>query len=341
VYPILAGDFRQVVVATVLAGIALMPAEARAGTREVVIESTPTGAAVYQLKGFRREYVGDTPLRYAFPVQSDDTVLRVSVERIGFERKTVEIEASDKQVALDLVEIPVVADPDDYDGELSGVLRDAAGLHRARDELLAALAPWSPVEPGVPVVRGDRRFLVFRLNSSSRDQRPRDASKVAERVASLLRETAPPIRIDGVLLSFERRVRGGVSTSVGTRYETEMACQGAVVPTSVWDNCATRSTTTSTSSYGTKTEYRCVGGTVTRQVYNACARRVPRQRAVVDIQTEARTDIRRDAYVAVIENNTLIPRVAGYCEFRGGTLRDSEGIATSSTVAAACGGATR
>jgi hypothetical protein len=319
-----------------LAGIALMPAEAAGGIREVTIETNPAGAAVYQLKGFRREYVGETPLRHDFPVQSDLTVLRVLVERSGYEPETVDIDAGETQVALELVEVPVVADPSDYDGALSEILRGAGSLRKARSELLAALAPWSPVEPGVPVARGDLRFLMFRLNSGVKDQRPRDAGQIAERVASLIWQTAPLAEIDGVLLSFERRVRGGVSTSVGTRYETEMVCQGAMVPTSVWDNCATRSTTTSTTSYGTKTEYRCVGGTVTRQVYNACARRVPRQKAVVDIQAEARTDIRQDAHVAVIENKTLIPRVAGYCEFRGGALKDSKGEDSSAVVAAAC-----
>lgn len=52
---------------------------------------------------------------------------------------------------------------------------------------------------------------------------------MAECVAEVLAPISPQLRLNGVLLSFERRVRGGVSTSVGTRLVTEMVCQGANV----------------------------------------------------------------------------------------------------------------
>ena len=314
----------KIVIGSAIACMALaaLPAPSRAEVRRVSVSSNPEGASVYMMKGFKREAVGVTPVEHVFDVQSERSILRLMVEKSGYRSRVVKVDSAGA-ISIDLDEVEVIE-------------QDAAnaGFVIERGRLLEAVAPWSIDAPAA--VKQVDEYQVVTLTLVSADQRPSpDKSlEVAGRLASQLAHTGTAL--DGVLLVFKWQAVQGVSTSLTTRTKTEMACEGAMVPTSVWDSCATRSATTSTTSTGVKTEYRCVGGTVTRPVWNSCARRVPRQKQVVALQADVDGALRDNALIQVLEADADRFRPAGHCVFRNGRRVDAAGAQTSSLVAAAC-----
>ena len=96
-----------------------------------------------------------------------------------------------------------------------------------------------------------------------------------------------------------------------------------MVMTSVWDSCATRSATTSSTSYGTSVQYQCVGGSVSRQVYNPCARRVPKQRTVVDIRSTPQTSTNLNANNVIVD--FAADKVLGSCRYVDGVRKQLVG----------------
>lgn len=297
---------------------------AQAGTRAIEITSDPAGARVYLLKGFKQQPIGTTPLEHSFSVRSEQSILRIRVEKSGYHGRTVSVSGSDKSIAVDLDRIPLF-DPES----------DGAGIVVERDRLLEAFAPWSLEGPATVTQVEGRRLLSFPLASAEHRPNVASSTAVAARAAPLF-DGIDGQSINGVLLVFKWRSVSGVSTSVGTRLQTEMACEGAMVPTPVWDNCASRSTTTSTTTTGTKTEYRCVGGTVTRMVWNNCARRVAKQKQVVDLKANVDSGTHDNAIVQVVAASPKGMRAAGHCERRNGRVISSSGEDSSELVRAVC-----
>lgn len=301
------------------------PATAQAAdVRQVSIESDPPGARIFLLKGFKQQLIGVTPTEHAFSVQSDRSIIRLRIEKSGYRTRTVKLSGNDGHLAVDLEAIPLI------DSTLPGTTLDAR-----RDALLTAFAPWSIDGPAEVTLLDDRRLLSFSLVSGDRRPTTSDSEAIATKVASMLAGTRSSSSLDGILLTFRWRAAQGISTSVGTRMETELVCQGATVPTSVWDSCASRSATTSVTSTGTKTEYRCMGGMVTRSVWNNCARQVPRQKQVVDLKANVGTGMRDNAIVQVLEGSSTGFRHAGHCEYRNGRLISQSGD-SSDVVKTAC-----
>lgn len=316
--------------------LTLAVAAANADVRNVTISSEPGAATVYLLKGFKREKIGETPLEHAFAVRSTQSVVRLEIVKPGYETKNLEIGGNNDRVAAVLTPIPPFREPGSYaDDSLRAI---ASGLERQSPEAwrdaLAMLEPWGPDTPAYLERRGASVFLVVELGNAGERGPGGDINAAAGRFAAELPAGKTFDRLSAAILSFKASRAGGVQTSVGTRLETDMVCEGGMVMSSVWDNCATRSATTSSTSYGTSVQYRCVGGTVTRQTFNPCARRVPKQRAVVDIRSKPRTAMDLNASNVIVD--IAARKVLGSCRYVNGVRKQVAGAAEDARVQQAC-----
>ena len=291
---------------------------AHADVRNVAVNSEPGAASVYLLKGFKRVKIGETPLKHVFAVQSPQSIVRLEIVKPGYESKRIEIGEGQDRVSTRLTSISPFREAGSYTDDVLRAM--AASLERQSAEAwrdaLVALEPWGPETPAYLQRRDGSVFLVADLGNTGAKREGRDTSVLAARFAAAFDGGGPLDSVAGVILSFSTTQAGGVQSTVGTRLETDMVCEGGMVMSSVWDNCATRSATTSSSSYGSSIRYQCVGGTVTRQVYNPCARRVPKQRAVVDIRNTPQTAINLNAHNVVVD--AAARKVLGSCRYVNG-----------------------
>jgi hypothetical protein len=309
-------------------------ASAVAGAATVRIDSDPQGAAVTLLKGFKRVRLGETPLDAELEFRSESSILRLEFSKPGFETETLQVTGGDASVsatlqAIDALEIGTAP------GSATAVLESR--LQQVWPAVLEAIHPWQPVRPAGLVDLGGYKFLELPAGSADLHlgtDAADDASRVAARrlVAVLNLAIGDRFDIDGVIIRIEEVSRGGVRTEVGTRLVVETVCQGGMVTRSVWDSCASVSTTTSQTAYGSSVQTKCVGGTVNRNVYDACARRVPKQKRVLDIRSEPGAETKRRTNAIVLEARPDGMHFAGVCRDGKPSPRDE----TSEVLAALC-----
>lgn len=315
-------------------GVLSLLAAANADAATVRIDSDPQGAAVTLLKGFKRVRLGETPLEAELEFRSESSILRLELSKTGFETETLQVTGGDASVsarlqAIDALEIGRAPD--------SATAALESRLQHAWPAVLEAMHPWQPVRPASLVDLGG--YHVLELPAGSTDLHfgtaaADDASRAAaHRLTAVLNSAiAGRYDLDGVIIRIEEVSRGGVRTEVGTRLVVETVCQGGMVTRSVWDSCATVSTTTSQTAYGNSVQTKCVGGTVNRNVYDACARRVPIQKRVLDIRSAPGAEAKRRTNAIVLEARPDGMHFAGVCRDGKPSLHDE----TSEVLASLC-----
>lgn len=330
------------VLARLLACVISLPAgmPANAETGATSIDSEPQGADVFLLKGFRREWLGTTPLFAELSFRSPQSILRLEFVKAGYASETVEITAADDPTVAHLSAIPAFAPANAYDDpELRALQRDLPReLSDAWSPMLAAVEPWRQTEPAMLAREGNRIVLHVPLQairqpgsgSVSADEARELGERFGRQISPYLASAA---RVEVAVLSLRFPPRSSnVVSGTGSRTVTEMACEGGAVMTSVWDSCATRSTVSTGDGYTTS---KCVPGTVTRQTFDPCARRVARQRQEVAINTVPKSAVAADA-TRVIVTAAAEASVLGICRYAAGRRVETYGPSADALFETGC-----
>ena len=77
-----------------------------------------------------------------------------------------------------------------------------------------------------------------------------------------------------------------------------------------------------------------MGGTVTRQTFNPCARRVPKQRTVVDVHSKPQTAMNLNASNVIVDFASR--KILGSCQYVNGVRKKVTGAADDARVQQAC-----
>lgn len=298
---------------------------------ETAINSEPSGAHVTLLKGLKRIELGQTPLVHELRYHSDRSELRLEVRSPGFETGVYRVGPKNAMLNASLVAADWLKDPASLpDRHLRLAQQDAR--ERLHADWTAAFADSGEIhQDGEAVVRsaGDRYLLVAPVITG---YKPDDAAlsafvgKLAARVAPFL---AASERLDAVVLTARNADATGVA--VGTRQVSEMACQGGMVTTTVWEACKTVATSTSRTASGNRVETKCVPGNVQRQIFDRCARRVPVTRTEIDF---------RNTYSTGSSSGLRwVIDATGYggCRIENGKPAEIWGHADPENISAACG----
>jgi hypothetical protein len=231
----------RVALALMLASAAALPLCTLAEiTSTVRIESKPSGAQVYLLRGTQRIALGRTPLDYPAEFHSSQSVLRIALERPGYKAARLELSASQSRLVADLSEKPLVADPASHsDAELRALQEEInPALKRALLAVLDHKTGWTVdlTEPAKLRRVDERTLLMIPLSVDSERPLIQDpdvgalAKELWEKLArpttvSVAAALARPRRLDAIVVepAFDFRQRG---FRVGQRItsRTEMRC---------------------------------------------------------------------------------------------------------------------
>ena len=268
--------------------------------RDLQFESLPSGAEVYLLEGSRQELLGTTPLKYQAEFHSDMSILRFAVKKSGYESQTIEVNAQQDRVVVNLPSQGLAASASSVsDPELRKLqTRLASSIDRTLSELHLAKGPYTYTVSGrVFLAKLDAKiFLVVpveikeggdRGGSSRQDNEEflravwdQIGQEIVGPLALVMPREGPAI---GMIIDIGyQQLRRGFSVS--SQWETiqEMKCFPGSVERQVYDPCARM--VYDHSSAGISNTQRCEGGLVTRFVLDPCAYKVsvPRSQVKVD-----------------------------------------------------------
>ncbi len=260
------------------------------------LESEPSGARVYLLRGAQRVPLGVTPLDYAAEFHSEISVLRILFERPAFTPRTLEVSAKDDRVVARLESRSLVADPAAHRDEQTRRLQEK--LNPMLKETLPTLLALRP-ELGADIadVVWVRRlsgalYLQVPLSVKTLGEKNREAGTSPEpRLArqiwdSLGKEVAAGIRsrlpagsgLSGIVIESQLDAVA-MQFAVGSHMQTsvEMQCVGGYRQEFRQDSCA---------SYN---RGNCVAGVKQFAVYEPCQTRIPVTKTEVKVNPTANT----------------------------------------------------
>lgn len=224
------------------------------------IESSPSGAQVYLLRGTQRIALGKTPLDYRAEFHSEQSILRIAVEHPGYNPVRLELSASRPRLVAQLTAKSHVVDPATHsDPALRSLQREInPALTQALSSVLQPMGDWTADLAGEARLRrtDNRTLLTIPLSVASQRPapggRPADMAAIAKEVwdkvahrAALAVEGAlgRPRGLDGIVIEsrFDLQ-RHGFRVDHRITSRTEMRCVpgGQNKMVSKYHACATR-----------------------------------------------------------------------------------------------------
>lgn len=313
-----------VIAALLLTGVIWTVAVNAEVIKKLRIESSPSGAEVFLLRGSRKEKLGTTPISYKAEFHSKVSILRMAISKPGYDDKKIDVSAKQSRIKVKLdgkayaATSKTIGDPGLR--ALQGRLKPA--IERVMPRALTHQQPFKfDVAGAVHVLKipvTDQTYLWVPMEVSDV---PKSMKKVASGNAKeFLRglwiqlgdALALPLgkaitnerAVEGVLLVVDYgQVRGGFEVGVRAETRYEMQCRPGVVTRSVYDNCASRSTETRRYGNNVETVSVCKPGFVMRQVNDPCATRVPVARTEFKADPRAVTDKRNSRAIYILPHD--------------------------------------
>ncbi len=129
---------RKIVFVSALFLLAMVSKTTPAGSavlKKLTFNSEPSGADVYIKRGLKEIHIGKTPLVYQIEFHSERSIVKILFRRSAHRSKTLEIDPTQKNVYVQLEQIPILSDPGRYND------KDLRRIHSSHHSMLNDLLP--------------------------------------------------------------------------------------------------------------------------------------------------------------------------------------------------------
>lgn len=309
----LACRLRAVMCARSLAGllacICLVAFDAAAEiTKKVRITTEPAGAEIFLVLGARRIPVGASPADAEIEFHSEQSVVRIFAQKLGYEPKTVELEARqptltiklERRAATEKVAATEMGPKSDLRKRVASVVEENFPALLERHGRFGAQLG----RPAKVTELDGRDYLVISVDLLRRGENQYgSASEVplqdiwkqlaSQLIIPLWGSLRAVPELAGIVLDVGYgELLSGFSVNARIEMETEMQCVPGTRQESRWNPCVRQRSETYTDSRGIRhTRYiGCEGANELATVFDPCARRVPVQRSKVVMDPKVNLD---------------------------------------------------